>query len=137
LIGRYAAKLTFVLIVIGLIGMVEGVQIKREEKAFSNHGLIANAEPAGTAVKGQAYQGNLVFVTNTGQTVTIPAEQVPSLVRESFRTEKNTQIKYLPEKPSTVRFVAWEPGPSNQLLLSSLLFVAGIAAYWILRKSKD
>jgi hypothetical protein len=138
MIGRYAAKLSLVLVIIGLIGIYEAIQQRQEDKAFASRALTSIAEPAGTVKQGESYQGNLVFITKSGETVTIPAAHVPSPIRDGFRVAKNVEIKYLPENPTTVRFSDWDrPGANSSkgLIQAGILFAAGLIAFLILRRS--
>ena len=137
MIGNYAAKLALVIVLLGVIGMYEFIQSKGDNRAFEDHALTTHAQPAGPVATGQSYQGDLIFSTKTGETVTIPATQVPLAIRDSFRFASNTQIKYFPENPSKVRFSdSVSPGP-NSLAVPVLFLGVGLVAFRLLRRSRQ
>ncbi len=137
MIGRYARNLSVGLILIGLVGLYEYVQKVRDDRAFMR-AITVSATPEVKPAKGQSYSGDLVFRTESGETVTIAAKQVPTSIRDSFRFVKDVQIQYLPQAPSKVRFVDWSvKAESKDLAVSALLFGVGVLAFAILRKSRE
>lgn len=138
MISRFANKFPFILVLAGILGIFANIQEIRKEKAFLNQGLTAVAEPAGKLHAGQLYNGDLVFTTNTGQTITIPAAEVPLPARESFRTVSNARVEYLPEDPITLRFTDWHQKTQRKdMAVPALLLISGLLALWVLRKSRS
>ncbi|WP_395006972.1 hypothetical protein [Undibacterium sp.] len=138
MISRFANKFPFLLVLIGVLGIFANVQEIQKEKAFSKHALTALAEPAGKTDAGQPYIGDLVFTTSSGQTMTIPAAEVPLPVRESFRTASNARVEYLPDDPVTLRFPEWHQKPHRKdMAVPALLLITGLLAIWVLRKSRS
>ncbi len=128
-------RVFLIMIVLGPIGIYESFQLHRVNRLFQYHGVTTFAQPDGPVVKGQSYQGPLVFRTEAGDWITIPAGHVPMSIRESFRELKKVEVKYLPEEPSTVRFSDWEK-PDPGFFQPILLFVAGVVGFAILARNR-
>jgi hypothetical protein len=138
MIGRYASKLSFAMVLVGALGTWETTQDYRTEKAFADHGATAIAEPAETASPGAPYYGNLAFQTKANETITIRASDVPPLIRESFRVVKNVQVQYLPEKPAIRRFTdSHNTAGIKDIIVPATLLLVGLVASWLLMRQRS
>ncbi len=126
MLKRYLMRFAIGLTLFGVFGFFDAIQVNRENKAFRDHAVAALAVPAGVATKGQSYQGDLVFSTESGETRTIPVTKVPSSIRDSLGVVSSTKITYLPEEPKKVRFSDWDAGEERSLTLPVLMFFLGL-----------
>jgi hypothetical protein len=135
------------LIVVSLIFLRNDIRERREDKAFRDHGESAKILPitdyttylhtkrkgfGEKKVTGVSYATELTFLTKSGEKITVPSRSLPPGMLENSQNGASVTIEYLPENPTTIRFVGALPyRAENRIGIYALLF-GGV--FWFYRK---
>lgn len=103
----------FFVMLIGLVFTVVGIKRSMDDKAFEKRGKEAVVQPLesytritrkqGVSTRSVEYKGNLTFVTDSGQSVTVE-KSIPEALLQDLQSGRKVVILYLPDDPYKNRF---------------------------------
>jgi hypothetical protein len=136
------------LLFLGVALLFGGMQERRENAAFADHGLTARLLPIQDydtyllykqkslfdekKYVGVTYRADLTYRTQAGELVTVPSRSLPDGLLEASQRGQIITIRYLPESPTTIRLQERRDITQEGMLLGAVLLFAGL---YYLRKA--
>lgn len=134
----------FVVMLIGFVFTIVGINNAIDDRAFEQHGKEAVIQPLekytqvtekqGVSTRSVKYEGDLTFLTEDGQTITVH-KHIPEPLLQDLISGKKVTISYLSDKPEKNRF-GTEQGiiGAGEIWFFGLVFIIGLI--WFRKKSK-